>query len=82
MLDPYDSLWSAVNRDAFNAEERVRHGYRDKMFLGRYGRQSIDTWDDMTVAERQNYIAALSELLKEENEATKSNPARSHEEHR
>lgn len=76
-----DALWSAINRDSFDIEGRMRASYRDKMFLGRYGRQSIDLWTDETVMERSRYIDALAQLLREENAQAKANPALPHQEH-
>lgn len=56
---------------ALDAEELERRRLRRHVFLARYGRQSMLQWGDVEGREVRAYVAALAEILKEEEDATR-----------
>jgi hypothetical protein len=57
-----DAYWRLVVEIDIAEKEKWRR--RQKMFLARYGRQSLLQWDDVEVAELDHYTDDLIELLK------------------
>lgn len=54
--------------------ELLRVRMRQKMELGRYGRQCVLQWDDVPLLEFQRYHKALIEVVNAENARTESIP--------
>ncbi len=61
----FDAIWHHCSeQDPFELE-RLRR--KQKTYLARYMRQSIDYWDTAETIELNDYVSEVSELLKSEN---------------
>lgn len=45
---------------------------RQRMYLARYARQDVHSWDDREISELQEYFLALSDMVGEENELNRA----------
>ena len=57
--------------EADDPDDALDFHYQRKMFLARYGRQSLMQWDEVPVTEINRYMNALIKLLKEESSDSK-----------
>lgn len=60
-----DAFWHVTVE--FDPVEMLRHRAKQKIYLARYGRQSVLQWGDVDVTELTEYFEVLSELISEEN---------------
>ena len=67
--DEESPVWNTTwqFRFSFDPEERIKMRTKQKMQLGRYGRQSVLQWDGVEVSEFEDHYNALSDVLKNEN---------------
>ena len=54
-----------------DVDDMLRLNYERRMFLARYGKQSVLQWDEVPVTEIIRYVEALTSLLKQESATTK-----------
>jgi hypothetical protein len=67
----YDAWWHlSVDIDP---REMLRLRAKQKIYLARYGRQSVLQWADVDVRELQQYFELLAELVRDENALTTVN---------
>lgn len=64
-----DTFFALTLEDVLKPAELERERIRRHVFLARYGRQSMLQWADVDAREVRRYARALSEFLREENEA-------------
>jgi hypothetical protein len=63
----FDASWHHHLAIGQNYEEYVRLRRKVRVYLARYMRESVFSWDSVEVVEMQDYFEELSELIKNEN---------------
>jgi hypothetical protein len=66
----HDAIANSVrcmgDSDPEEAEDLLQLNFERRMFLARYGKQSVLQWDDVPLTDMNRYVNALAELIKAE----------------
>ena len=66
-----DSIWQFL-MTSIDPKEQTERRIKQKMYLARYARESVFTWDDREIAELDAYFLALVDLISKENESQRA----------
>ena len=70
-----DSIWQFL-MTSIDPAEREQQRIKQKMYLARYGRESVFVWEDREVSELDTYFLALVDLISKENDIQRASEER------